>query len=223
MRRIFLGLAAVAILLMLANALLGLVTGDFNAAYHDAAVAIREAEALEKDRLATPAALAEAKQRIAAAKIPFKQREAVMTWHILLGSAAALVTLLVNSISVTYFIGTARWSKEVVDAYHLAPQLSEESARIKRRSFPYSLLGIATILAVVVLGAAADPRGMNRNHAADWVQVHYLFAFASLLAIAWAFAMQGQCLAEHFALIEKIMAEVRRIRSERSLAQETVS
>ena len=31
------------------------------------------------------------------------------TWHRLFGILAALVALLVNSISVTYFIGTSRW------------------------------------------------------------------------------------------------------------------
>jgi hypothetical protein len=49
-----------------------------------------------------------------------KRRAAV---HILLGVLAALVTVLVNSISVTYFIGTSRWCKEVADVYHLDPEL----------------------------------------------------------------------------------------------------
>src|SRR5687767_4100847 len=39
--------------------------------------------------------------------------------HWLAGVAAAIAVLFANSIAVTYFIGTNRWCKEVVDAYSL--------------------------------------------------------------------------------------------------------
>ena len=39
------------------------------------------------------------------------------TMHMLLGLFAVLVTILVQSIAVTYFVGTGRWCKEVVETY----------------------------------------------------------------------------------------------------------
>ena len=43
------------------------------------------------------------------------------TVHRLSGVAAALAVVLVNSIVVTYFVGTSRWCKEVAETYQLAP------------------------------------------------------------------------------------------------------
>ena len=49
----------------------------------------------------------------------FSGHAARMTLHMLLGAAAALMTVLVNSITITYFIGTSRWCKEVCETYQL--------------------------------------------------------------------------------------------------------
>ena len=54
------------------------------------------------------------------------------TVHRLLGLAAAIVVVLANSITVTYFVGTGRWCKEVSEAYELDPQFVRRSAKIKR-------------------------------------------------------------------------------------------
>ena len=43
------------------------------------------------------------------------------TVHRLSGVAAALAVVLVNSIVVTYFVGTSRWCKEVAETYQLSP------------------------------------------------------------------------------------------------------
>ena len=217
-QRIFLGLASVAILLLLANAVVGIIGGDFNAASRTKLAAKRHYHEVEFNRTTAPEELNAARQDRDTADEAWIGLNRTMNTHRLLGVGAALVTILVCCVSVTYFVGTSRWSKEVVDTYHLAPELAEESARIKRRSFPWSLLGILTMLGVVALGAAADPSGMNHVQSASWVQPHYLTALGSIGVIGWSFLMQGQCLAEHFALIEKIMGEVRRIREQRGLA-----
>lgn len=47
---------------------------------------------------------------------------AVLRWgtvHRLSGVLAALVVVLVNSMAVTYFVGTSRWVREVVETYGL--------------------------------------------------------------------------------------------------------
>lgn len=43
-----------------------------------------------------------------------------------MGIATGLLALFVNSVSVTYFIGTSRWCKEVVDTYELETELAKK-------------------------------------------------------------------------------------------------
>ena len=79
------------------------------------------------------------------------------TVHRLSGVAAALAVVLVNSIVVTYFIGTSRWCKEVSETYALDPSLVRRSTLLKRRTFPWALLGMLAVVGVIALGGAADP------------------------------------------------------------------
>ena len=54
----------------------------------------------------------------------------VLRWatvHRLAGVAAGLAVVLVNSIVVTYFIGTSRWVKEVTETY----RLDRHSSRVR--------------------------------------------------------------------------------------------
>ena len=138
------------------------------------------------------------------------------TIHRLLGIGAAIVVALVDSIAVTYFIGTSRWCKEVSEAYGLEPELAGKSARLKRRNFPWSLISILVVIGVGALGAAADPATV-RPGTESWVIVHLLGALAGFAFIALAFFIQGQRIAANHAVIEEIMAQVRRIREERGL------
>src|SRR6476660_7410141 len=84
----------------------------------------------------------EASQAATAADAEFQGPRARMTLHMLLGSAAALVTVLVNSITVTYVIGTSRWCKEVCETYKIDAELAKKSERLKRSAFPWALAGI---------------------------------------------------------------------------------
>jgi hypothetical protein len=222
-QRIFTSLACLATFLLAANLLLGLVGPNYNETFHAAAEAKRALADLERNRSAEPAELVAAREHRDATRAAL---DAVRrgwngsTTHILLGSAAAVLTLLVNSLSITYFVGTSRWSKEVVETYRLNADWAEESARVKRKSFPWAVGGSLAVLGIVALGAASDPSGMNHAQSASWVLYHYLFALAGIGFIAWSFYQQGQCLWAHFALIERIMVEVRRMRQERQLPVE---
>jgi uncharacterized membrane protein len=142
--------------------------------------------------------------------------------HRLAGLGAALVVILVNSISVTYFIGTSRWCKEVCETYRISPELAERSTRLKRGTFPWALAGIVSVIIVVGLGAAADPSGANWPRSAEFVMPHYLAAIVGLVIVIAAFWVQISRIAENYGVIEEILAEVERIRSAKHLAiQET--
>ena len=85
------------------------------------------------------------------------------TIHRLTGVAAALAVVFVESVVVTYFIGTSRWVREVVETYRFDPAPIVASNRLKRRTFPWALAGMLTVVGIISLGGAADPATMRPN------------------------------------------------------------
>ena len=227
MARIFSVLALIAILLLAANFIVGLVGGDFNAAARQKREAQnRLIDAERQARVAhsrTSPQLDAAQEAAEAADAEFRGPRARMTLHILLGSAAALVTVLVNSITITYFIGTSRWCKEVCETYGLPAELIERSTRLKRSTFPWALTGIVSVILIVGLGAAADPSGANWPRSAQFVLPHYLAAMIGLAVIAGAFWVQISRIADNYGVIEEILAQVQSIRASKNLPVEESS
>ena len=138
------------------------------------------------------------------------------TIHRLTGIAAALAVVLVNSIVVTYFIGTSRWCKEVTEAYQLDPKWVRGSTRLKRRTFPWALISMLTVVGVVALGGAADP-ATRRPGTELWVTPHLIGSLVGLIIIGYSFVVQWNNIHANHEVINYILAEVRRIRSERGL------
>lgn len=145
--------------------------------------------------------------------------EATLRWrgrHMLTGVAAALAVVLVESIVVTYFIGTSRWCKEVTETYRLPPIDLRESARLKRRTFPLCVLGMLTVVGVSALGAASDP-GTGRADTASMAGVHQVAALAGLCVVAWTYYRAWLNIAANQGVIQRIVTHVGRIRAERGL------
>ena len=206
-------LAIVALGLLSANLVLGLAIGDYNSTareFNQANKAYYEAKRLHAPAAEMDVAKAAYEKTMAAFAEPHRR----VLIHRLLGVAAALLAVLVNSITITYFIGTSRWCKEVVETYQLPAALAERSARLKRLAFPWALLGIFTILAIVSLGAAADPGGANRASAANLVLPHYLSALLGIVLIAAAFYVQNSRINENYQLIAEILAQVAHARND---------
>jgi hypothetical protein len=126
------------------------------------------------------------------------------------------VTVLVQSIGVTYFIGTGRWCKEVVDAYGLDASLIDRSNRLKRAAFPFAMLGIAAVIVISALGAAADP-GTLMETTSDWVAPHNWAAIIGFGVIAAALWVQASAIRRNQALIESILQHVKEVRQSRGL------
>jgi hypothetical protein len=221
--RIFLGLAVVALALLVANLFVGLSAGDLQAATDEYRVELQKLNELRKQSSPPRDELRDQQAKLKSARDRYDAVSRPMWAHVLLGTAAALVTVLVNSIAVTYFIGTSRWCKEVSDTFGLDPAYAQRSARIKRQSFPWSLLGILTILGVIALGAAADVHGSNRERASAFVMPHYIAALAGMVIIGLAFWMQAQKMLANGELINEIMQQVQRARDERKQAAASVS
>jgi hypothetical protein len=127
-----------------------------------------------------------------------------------------LAVLLVNSIVVTYFIGTSRWCKEVSETYGLDLSLIRRSTILKRRTFPWAVMGMLTAVGVVALGGAADPATGNAG-TENWVTPHLLGACCGLMLIGWSFFVEWQNIHANYLIIEDVLAQVKRIRTERGL------
>jgi drug/metabolite transporter (DMT)-like permease len=136
--------------------------------------------------------------------------------HILLGVAAALVAVLVNSICVTYFVGTSRWIREVVETYGFPQAWIEEANRVKRGTFPWALGGMLTSVVIIALGAAAHP-GTIRAGTASWVTPHMIGAMLGTAFIAFAFYVQHQRISANYEIIQRIVAKVREVRHAKGL------
>lgn len=138
------------------------------------------------------------------------------TVHRLSGVLAALLVVLVNSMAVTYFIGTGRWCREVAETYGLGADFDRRSRVLKRRGFPPALLGMLAVVGIVALGGAADP-ATGRPGTAAWVTPHLIGALALGGVIAWCFVAQIPGIRRQHELVEEVLGAVRRVRVERGL------
>ncbi len=143
----------------------------------------------------------------------------VLRWgtvHRLSGVLSALMVVLVNSMAVTYFIGTGRWCREVVETYGLDVGLIERSRTMKRASFPFAIIGMLAVVTIVALGGAADP-ATGRPGTADWVTPHLLGGLGLGVVIAGCFQAQITNIRRQHAVIDEVLTAVRQVREARGL------
>jgi hypothetical protein len=148
-----------------------------------------------------------------------KEPQRRFTTHFQLGLASALATVLINSLSVTYLIGTSRWVKEVCEAYELDGKFIAQSAELKRSTFPWSVAGVFAILAIVAFGAASDPGTLGES-TAKWVTPHMIAAMVGSSVIVFAICFQAMNLHRNAQIIEEVVGEVQRERVARGLPVE---
>jgi hypothetical protein len=205
--RIFSTLAIVSITLLLANLAIGLALGDFGASSAEFDAAKRAYEALEVASDATSDQVAAARRLLTDTGERMVEQRQPFWIHIWLGVIAVMVSLLVNSVSITYFIGTSRWCSEVVHAFKLEPELADQSRRLKRRSFPWALLGILVTLGIASLGAAGDPFS-STSSPSTWVNAHWMLAIGGTVLIGASFVSQATALSANYQVISTIMQGV---------------
>jgi hypothetical protein len=152
-----------------------------------------------------------------------KEAQRLATMHRLTGIAAGLSVLLVESVVITYFVGTSRWTKEVAETYRLEPSFVQRSTRLKRRTFPIAVCGMLVVVGITALGGAADPgsqlsrRMISGLGDISWADIHLGFAVLGIAAIVVGFYWQAQHVASNQRIIQDVLAEVKRIRTERGL------
>ncbi len=95
------------------------------------------------------------------------------------------------------------------------------STALKRSAFPFALLGMLAVVAIVALGGAADP-ATGRAGTRDWVTAHLVGGIGLAAAIAWCFRAQLGAIARQHRLIDEVMDAVRCERAARGLDVELV-
>ena len=143
-----------------------------------------------------------------------------MSVHRLAGIAGGVVILLVNSVVVTYFIGTSRWIKEVCDTYRLPATFSDRSTRLKRQTFPASLVSMLTILGIATLGAIADPMAYHHLKAPEgisWGMLHLSAVCVGMFVMGYCYYMQRRNILANQGIINEVVAEVQQVRAARGL------
>ena len=205
-----------AFILIAINLMLGLLAGDYNGGSAQLREKVQARELARKDRRTQPAELEKLTADLDAARLEFEPVRKRTAWHRLIGILAALVGILVQCIAVTYFIGTARWCKEVVEAYGFEQDFVGRSASLKRKAFPWSLLGILTLLGIVSLGAAADPATL-RSTTADWVVPHFWAAMLGTAVVVYCLIQQADKIHQNNGLVREITDAVTAERQRRGL------
>jgi len=142
--------------------------------------------------------------------------------HLLTGASAAIAVVFVHSVAVTYFVGTSRWVKEVSETYRLDPAPLIRCTLLKRRTFPWCVIGMLTVVVIGALGAASDP-GTGRPDTASMASVHLTSVFIGLLLVCWTYFRVWLNMGENQAIIEEILAMVKGIREARGLDLDPVS
>lgn len=150
---------------------------------------------------------------------PDQQTMRWATIHRLTGIAAALGVVFVESVVATYFIGTSRWCKEVVETYKLDREAVRSSTQLKRTTFPWALGGMLAVVGIIALGGAADP-ATGRPGTEDWRHWHLALAVGGVLFIAWTYFVAWNNIQANHRIIESLVCEVARIRRERGMADQ---
>jgi len=213
--RIFFALACLAFLILVVNLVVGATSGDYGGSWRSYASVARTYQKAEKQAGLAPGELQKLREANDVALDNFLPVRNRMKWHFWLGIIGTLVTILLNSVSVTYFIGTNRWCMEVVETYSLDSQLAMRSKAIKREAFPWAFGGIVAMITVAAFGGLADPAGYYGQMSASWVTPHWILASLATLFVGWSFLIQVGKIGENYDVIETILLGVESIRQQR--------
>jgi len=134
--------------------------------------------------------------------------------HVLLGVFATMFTLLVHSIVYTYFLGTNKWVKEVVEVYEMPEWVAAQSKANKKKAFRFEFYSMALIGAAAWLGAGADAQGLDPTWHLAATSTAVAFNFAAFFAEYAVIIAQARLLLEVKARADQ-QREARRAQNQR--------
>ena len=141
--------------------------------------------------------------------------------HMLVGLGALTFATLVHAILFTYFMGTGRWLEETTQAYGLDESWYRQNQKIKYSVLPGIIIVLLLLITTGAMGAVADPATpMTLDGLLGMTSANLHFAVAGITALANLLVNVLEFIAvlQNTAVVEGVLAEVRRIREERGLA-----
>lgn len=142
--------------------------------------------------------------------------------HMLLGLGGLIFAALVHAIVLTYFMGTGRWIEETSRAYKLPEDFHAQNQKIKYRLMP----GITACILMLVLtgacGASADPATrawgyVQKSFGVAPSTMHLTIAVLTVAVNVWMSIFEFRSIERNGEIVEEVMNEVNRIRTERGL------
>lgn len=131
--------------------------------------------------------------------------------HFLAGVFTGIGTLLVHCLIFTYFLGTGRWVREVTLAYQLPDEpLYKRTRELKRLAFPVALAAMVVTIVTSAAGAGVQLQGWS------WL-IHFSLGVATLVGNVFAFRKEYLYVAENATIIDRVLAEVDRVRAVQGL------
>lgn len=140
--------------------------------------------------------------------------------HMLIGLGGLIFAALVHAIVLTYFMGTGRWVEETSRAYKLSTDFHVENQKIKYRLMPAITACILMLVLTGAFGGAADPASAVGFH--GWFgfapsTVHLTIAVLTVAVNVWVSMFEFRSIERNGEIVEQVMDEVNRIRTERGL------
>ena len=154
---------------------------------------------------------------------PTARDAAVQLWvsyHILTALAGLVFASLVHALFLTYFMGTGRWMEETAGAYSLPNHWRRENQSLKYRILLAISGAFVLLLATGAFGTAADPAspvGFQGWAGLSAATIHLLLASITVAVNLLVNVWELQAIQRNSRLIEEVLAEVKRIRTERGL------
>lgn len=140
--------------------------------------------------------------------------------HMLAGMSALLLNIMVHAIALTYFMGTGRWLEETTNAYRLSPVFFAESKKLKYRVVLAMTACLGLLITTGGFGAAADPAsavGFQGWGGIPAGTIHMMVALTTSCINLGVFLAEYVAISRNGELVQKVLSEVRAIRTARGL------
>lgn len=143
--------------------------------------------------------------------------------HMLIGLGALTFATFVHAIALTYFMGTGRFLEETSNAYSLPKEFYEQSQKLKYGMLPGMTVCLILMVCTGALGAIADPAtqaSLAGTLGITDATIHLWGAVTMLVINLIVTLNEYRSVAGNMQIIDQVLAEVQRIRTERGLPVE---
>ncbi len=140
--------------------------------------------------------------------------------HLLVGLGALTSATMVHALLLTYFMGTGRWIEETSHAYKLSGEWRRQNQRTKYGILPGIFISFLLLVVTGSLGAVADPQtgmSLEKTLGINDSTLHFSAAVCTWIVTLIVNMTQYFAIVKNSAIVEGVLAEVRRIRIEKGL------